>query len=87
MQKAKNDRISFWDHGEDENAKRMAHYFILKCEVCAHDAYFNNFEEIQLHYREQHKTKGYLTCCNKKFRRMGRILQHCTWHENPEAFK
>lgn len=76
-----------WDHGDAENAKRIERYFIMKCDICANDLTFNSFNEVMQHYQDMHKIKGYITCCNQRFRRLGRVLQHCTWHETPDAFK
>lgn len=71
----------------DENNKRLLSYVQMKCDVCSDDRAFESFSEIQTHFMDRHHQTGYIICCNRKFRRIGRVLQHCTWHDNPEAFK
>lgn len=71
----------------DENNKRLLSYVQMKCDVCSDDRVFDSFSEIQTHFLDIHNQTGYVMCCNRKFRRIGRVLQHCTWHDNPEAFK
>lgn len=71
----------------DENNKRLLSYVQMKCDVCSDDRAFDSFAEIQTHFLEIHQQSPYIICCNRKFRRIGRVLQHCTWHDNPEAFK
>lgn len=71
----------------DEDNKRLLSYVQMKCDVCSDDRVFESFSEIQNHFLDTHNQNGYIMCCNRKFRRIGRVLQHCTWHDNPEAFK
>lgn len=71
----------------DEDNKRLLSYVQMKCDVCSDDRVFDSFSEIQNHFLDIHNQNGYIMCCNRKFRRIGRVLQHCTWHENPESFK
>lgn len=71
----------------DENNRRLLQYVQMKCDVCSDDRQFDSFADIQTHFIDVHRQSGYIICCNRKFRRIGRVLQHCTWHDNPEAFK
>lgn len=71
----------------DENNKRLLSYVQMKCDKCSDDRVYETFAEVQTHFLDTHQQKGYIMCCNRKFRRIGRVLQHCTWHDNPEAFK
>lgn len=71
----------------DEDNKRLLSYVQMKCDVCSDNRVFDSFSEIQTHFMDTHNQTGYIMCCNRKFRRIGRVLQHCTWHDNPEAFK
>lgn len=59
----------------------------MKCDVCCDGKIYESFADIQNHFLDIHQQNGYIICCNRKFRRIGRILQHCIWHENPDAFK
>lgn len=73
----------------DENNRRLLSYVksVMKCDKCSDDRMYDSFAEIQTHFLDTHQQTGYIICCNRKFRRIGRVLQHCTWHDNPEAFK
>ncbi|XP_031638313.1 transcription factor grauzone-like [Contarinia nasturtii] len=71
----------------DEDNKRLLSYVQMKCDVCSDDRVYDSFADIQTHFLDIHNQNGYIICCNRKFRRIGRVLQHCTWHDNPEAFK
>lgn len=71
----------------DENSQRLLKYIEMKCDVCCDGNLYETFADIQNHFLDVHQQNGYVMCCNRKFRRIGRVLQHCTWHENPEAFK
>lgn len=70
----------------DERSVLLLKYVQLKCDLCI-DREFESFSDVQRHFWAEHEQNGYVRCCNRKFRRLARILQHCRWHENPEAFK
>lgn len=70
----------------DERNILLLKYVQLKCDLCS-DRTFRSFSDVHRHYWDEHEQNGYVMCCNRKFRRLARILQHCRWHENPEAFK
>lgn len=70
----------------DERSILLLKYVQLKCDLCS-DRVFRSFPDVQRHFWDEHEQNGYVRCCNRKFRRLARILQHCRWHENPEAFK
>lgn len=71
----------------DEDNKRLLQYVQMRCDICIEDQLFTSFSDVKTHYMQSHNQRGYVICCNRKFRRIGRILQHCAWHDNPEAFK
>lgn len=70
-----------------EDTQKLLRYVQLKCDICSDNRTFESFSDVQVHFSDTHKRAGYVICCNRKFRRIGRVLQHCTWHDNPEAFK
>lgn len=70
----------------DERSVLLLKYVQLKCDLCS-EREFRSFSDVQRHFWAEHEQNGYVRCCNRKFRRLARILQHCQWHENPEAFK
>lgn len=59
----------------DEDNKRLLSYVQMKCDVCSDDRVFDSFSEIQTHFLDNHNQSGYIMCCNRKFRRIGRVLQ------------
>lgn len=71
----------------DEDNQRLLKYIQMKCAICSDERIFDSFSDVQVHFLDAHNQSGYIICCNRKFRRIGRVLQHCTWHDNPEAFK
>lgn len=75
------------DKSEEENLKLIIKYMRMRCEICRHEEHFKSFTNCKNHYRDVHNQNGYVVCCSRKFRRIGRVIQHCMWHENPEAFK
>lgn len=70
----------------DERSILLLKYVQMKCDLCT-EREFPSFSDVQRHFWAEHDQNGYVRCCNRKFRRLARILQHCRWHENPEAFK
>lgn len=61
----------------DEDNKRLLQYVQMKCDVCSDDRTYETFADIQTHFVDAHRQTGYIICCNRKFRRIGRVLQHC----------
>lgn len=55
------------------------------CDVC--DSPFESFIDAKRHHLEEHEQTGYMNCCGKRFSKLYRIMQHCKWHENPNAFE
>ncbi|XP_053687995.1 transcription factor grauzone-like [Sabethes cyaneus] len=69
---------------ENEDLK-IADHCKLQCEECA--LCFTRFLEFKRHFREVHQTRAYVTCCNRKFSKRFRLVEHVTRHVNPNAFK
>ncbi|XP_055535177.1 transcription factor grauzone-like [Wyeomyia smithii] len=69
---------------KNEDAK-IAEHCNLQCEECA--LCFVNFLEFKRHFREVHQTRAFITCCNRKFSKRFRLVEHVTRHINPNAFK
>lgn len=72
---------------DEETMKMVLKYIQLKCDLCCDEQEFDTYTEVRIHFLEAHKQKAYFICCNQKFTRLGRMIQHCKFHENPEAFK
>ncbi|XP_059612675.1 transcription factor grauzone-like [Phlebotomus argentipes] len=69
----------------EENIRKIEEFFKMDCNLCQQS--YTKLRDLQAHYREVHKRKGYVVCCNVKFNRPSKILQHFDHHMNPEAFK
>lgn len=77
-------------HSDHKNAclavdEEIAKFMSLHCELCHKEA--NNFTSLKGHMRTEHKTKGYVKCCNKKFRERGLLVEHIRVHFNPACYK
>ncbi|CAD7013655.1 unnamed protein product [Ceratitis capitata] len=59
--------------------------FKLTCFLCQKS--LTDFRELKLHYREEHKTNGYVKCCGKKLLKRGVLVDHIRFHNDPEYFK
>lgn len=67
---------------EEELIKR---YYTFRCDVCSKET--TNFKALLDHFRESHKTSGYIKCCNKKLYRRCRLLDHISKHQDPDTFR
>uniref|UniRef100_A0A336KRD6 CSON013292 protein n=1 Tax=Culicoides sonorensis TaxID=179676 RepID=A0A336KRD6_CULSO len=56
------------------------------CELCSDKPYFINWDEMNQHYLQLHETRGYATCCNKRYITKSLFLEHLKFHENPVEF-
>uniref|UniRef100_A0A182MQT8 Transcription factor grauzone n=1 Tax=Anopheles culicifacies TaxID=139723 RepID=A0A182MQT8_9DIPT len=61
---------------EDEILLRE--HFHLGCEMCTFMS--DTVPDLFQHYRQEHKTAGYIQCCNRKFFRRARLLEHLGAH-------
>lgn len=85
--KGKEKVVQIAENTDEYDMKLIMKYVKMKCDICCHDETFGSFSDCKRHYRDVHNENGYVLCCNRKFRRIVRVVQHCIWHENPEAFK
>uniref|UniRef100_A0A1A9WJ84 Transcription factor grauzone n=1 Tax=Glossina brevipalpis TaxID=37001 RepID=A0A1A9WJ84_9MUSC len=77
-------------HSDHKNAclavdEEIAKFMSLHCELCKEKA--SNFTAIKGHMRAKHNIKGYVRCCNKKFRERGLLVEHIRAHLNPACYK
>ncbi|KAI8124139.1 Transcription factor grauzone [Lucilia cuprina] len=57
----------------------------LECDLCGKTS--KSFQELRQHFKEQHKTRGYIRCCERKFHRRYVLVDHIRLHLNPEMHK
>lgn len=71
------------NYSEMENL--IIDHFSLECEMCS--AILDDFADLKKHYEIEHKIKGYVQCCGRKFFRKRVASDHVLYHRNPELFK
>lgn len=72
----------------EETAKEDAlirKYCSLNCETC--DFVGDTFSKLEVHYKNEHDTRGFALCCSRKFGKKSRLYEHVCVHENPHHFK
>lgn len=69
-----------------ENDKFIAEHFKqMFCDLC--QIPFEDFPNMQRHFTEIHKQRGYVVCCKRKFFDRTRLVDHLHCHLNPDHFK
>ncbi|XP_037810347.1 zinc finger protein 91-like [Lucilia sericata] len=58
---------------------------ILECDLCEESS--TSFDKLRTHFREKHKTRFYIKCCERKFYRRYVLVNHIQLHLNPETHK
>lgn len=66
---------------------QIREFVSLCCDICEKRPQFDTFKKLQFHYESKHDCRGYVNCCEKKFYRKDRLMNHIINHINPEAFK
>ncbi|KAM7350809.1 uncharacterized protein ACRADG_009253 [Cochliomyia hominivorax] len=59
--------------------------FELMCNVC--NSKMENFNQLKVHFRQEHNMVGYATCCNKKFFKPYVLVEHLNVHKDPNYYK
>lgn len=57
----------------------------LICDLCGEIT--KNFDQLRTHFKETHKIKSYIKCCEKKFFRRYVFANHIQLHLNPDTHK
>ncbi|KAI8128867.1 Cap-specific mRNA (nucleoside-2'-O-)-methyltransferase 2 [Lucilia cuprina] len=69
-----------------ENDQFIAEHFKqMFCDLC--QVPFEDFPAMQKHFTENHKQRGYVVCCKRKFFDRTRLVDHLHCHLNPDHFK
>lgn len=72
----------------EKDDERIREFFHLKCDKCGDNQLYQSLREIRTHFRSKHSTaRGYVMCCKRKFFRRSVLLEHLSWHLNPELFQ
>lgn len=78
--------IKLLELSEEQIKKFIDSNFDNTCDIC--HIKLENLKSASSHYLIEHKTrKGYLKCCDARFRTQSLIIDHINWHINPEIFK
>lgn len=64
----------------------MLENFGMSCDHCSATD-FKSFFDVKTHYMAQHKTIGFVRCCNQKFIYIGQVKDHIDYHLNPEVHR
>ncbi|XP_077295696.1 zinc finger protein 639-like isoform X2 [Arctopsyche grandis] len=62
-------------------------FYDLGCEICKYKVQFTELNELFNHYKLEHTTRGYVTCCNSKLFNKRSISMHMARHLQPSAFE
>uniref|UniRef100_A0A1B0CLJ7 Putative transcription factor grauzone-like protein n=1 Tax=Lutzomyia longipalpis TaxID=7200 RepID=A0A1B0CLJ7_LUTLO len=66
----------------DEKIDEEIHaFFKMECVLC--NIPFSRFTDVQVHFRKEHKRRGYVVCCGKKLNRPMKLHEHMNVHVNP----
>ncbi|XP_055596010.1 gastrula zinc finger protein XlCGF26.1-like isoform X2 [Uranotaenia lowii] len=60
-------------------------YCNLNCHVCSEN--FKTFNGLMRHCKKTHNQQGHVICCDQRFFRASRLLNHIQVHTNPDAFQ
>lgn len=60
-------------------------FFAMVCEICTEP--LQSFAHAKNHFQSIHQRTVSLRCCQKPFTKLYRMVQHCRWHEDPNAFR
>lgn len=72
---------------KEKSDAQIKEFVNLVCDICKNSTQFNSFKELQEHFKWEHNQRGYVECCDKKFYRKDRMINHITNHIDPSAFK
>lgn len=57
-----------------EKNQKIEDFYKIECDLC--NTKLETYNEVNKHFLEVHKQKGYIKCCNKKLSRRNKLLNH-----------
>lgn len=69
----------------DIDDRKILESIDMKCDLCSET--LESYSHALLHHQHVHNQKGYLVCCNRKFKQKSSLIDHLDYHSNPELFK
>lgn len=85
IQKSKNKSEKINSGQIDYEDQQIRDIVKMQCDICSE--VFFLFRDAKYHYRTQHDQNGYLCCCDKKYFKRARVLEHIQRHINPNGFR
>lgn len=58
---------------------------LIKCHICSKKE--GSLKELSKHCRSAHQAKVQIFCCGNSFARSSKIMEHITYHLNPDAYQ
>lgn len=65
--------------------RQIMEYFSLACKKCDYESV--TLPQLLAHTKRAHGEEGFVECCDRKFSRRFKVLEHIEWHTNPDDFK
>lgn len=70
---------------DDAMNETILEHFCLDCKECSHSS--KTFMNFMTHSMQVHKKRGFVYCCDRKFSKRCKVLEHISLHTDPESFK
>lgn len=67
-----------------ESEKLIREHIKLDCEICSYSCV--SYLDTMNHYRKTHNVKGFLKCCDEKFKKRSLLVDHIKYHIDPKTF-
>ncbi|XP_058832120.1 transcription factor grauzone-like isoform X2 [Topomyia yanbarensis] len=84
-QKPKKKRIKFTKETIEQQDQQIQEFFKMICDLCGELG--ESFHALLDHFQIVHGKRGYVMCCKKKLFNRRYLLEHMTFHNNPNAFQ
>lgn len=65
--------------------KQIMEFYQMTCDVCSFLA--EDYRSLLTHFKKEHKRKAFIVCCKRKLVSKKALLNHITFHSDPNAFR